>query len=297
MKTNYVVASAALVAVAVLVLFITMFWRQSSLENEIAVLRTTLENRNSSTSAEDGLATTKPEARLASNGSDTNPARRVGRAEPFLPGDEDPVTDARRRLQDLEATLNGQADVLEKLLAEAAKFKEAHQKASMRAWGPEQAAGAPDTMSAGDISTAWAPADPDGGVEWLEAEFENAADLAKIVVRQTNNPGGITKVVAVTDSGAEIPIWAGEDPGKGKELDDTPFTVPGGINARRVKVYVDTSKKAGWEEIDAMQVVGRDGTSQWAKSTKASSTYANGRQLGAVESSLAIPSYNNTLER
>src|SRR5258706_8055915 len=36
-----------------------------------------------------------------------------------------------------------------------------------RSWGPEQATGAPDTFSAGDISTAWASREPNAGAEWL----------------------------------------------------------------------------------------------------------------------------------
>lgn len=290
MKTNHLLASAAFV---LLVLLIVLFARQSSLSDEIALLRAALQNRPA------GSREIIVHNNTSTASDDSDSRDRVGRAEPFLPGDDDPVTDARRRLLDLEATLHGQADILEKLLAENAKLTEQRRKASMRSWGPEQAAGEPDTNAAGDRPTAWAPAVADGGTEWLQAEFENPADLAKIVVRQTCNPGGITKVVAVTDSGTEIPIWTGEDPGKGKDMDDTPFNVPGGINAKRVKVYIDTSKVAGWEEIDAMQIVGRDGSSQWAKSTSASSTYASGRgglalEGGDVETSSSLRFYDST---
>jgi hypothetical protein len=199
---------------------------------------------------------------------------RAGIPEPATSADA--LDEARARLLDLERVVNEQADFIEDLLAEKNRKTEQQRKAAMRAWGPEQAVGEPDTMTAGDRRTAWAPATADGGVEWLEAVFETPSDLAKVIVRQTCNPGGITKVTAVTEDRVEVPIWAGADPSKGQALADTPFAVPAGINAKRVKVYIDTSKVAGWEEIDAVQIVGRDGSAQWAKSTSASSTYAGG---------------------
>jgi hypothetical protein len=277
MNKNQLFAAAAAAVVAFLTLIVVMFWRQSSLEDEITTLRGALESQQSA-GARPVVAASTPE--YSSPGND---ASRIGKAEPFLPGDSDPVNDARLRIGELERAVNSQADIIEDLLAEKKRLEEQRRRAAMRAWGPEQATGAPDTMTAGDQHSAWAPAVADGGVEWLQAEFENPADLAKIVVRQTCNPGCITKVVAVTDTGAEVPIWSGQDPSKGKALDDTPFAVPPGIRANRVKVYIDTSKVAGWEEIDAVQMIGRDGSNQWAKSVNASSTYASGaNRLGEV---------------
>ncbi len=265
MKTNHFIALAAGIVGVMLIVIAALFSRQSGLEDEIARLRTML-------GSQQGAPAIPSQATV-----DALPSRadwnRIGMAEPATSAD--PLTDARTRLLDLERIVNGQADFIEDLLAENARKAEAERRASMRSWGTEQATGAPDTMTAGDHTTAWAPANADGGVEWLEAEFENAADLAKIVVRQTSNPGCITKVTAITEGGGEVPVWSGVDPSKGQALADTPFAVPPGINAKRVKVYLDTSKVAGWEEIDALQIVGLDGRAQWAKSVNASSTYGS----------------------
>src|SRR5688572_15817108 len=38
-------------------------------------------------------------------------------------------------------------------------------------WSPQQAAGAPDTPTAGDKVTAWASAASDGGTEWLIMDY------------------------------------------------------------------------------------------------------------------------------
>lgn len=288
MKTKHIVSAAAALFALMMVFIAVLFSQQSSMEAQLSALRAELGRSDGAVEKTVFVSNT-----VGAASADTS---RVGRPLPI--GNDELLDAARARIVELENVLNGQADILERLVAEANQREAARRKASMRSWGEEQATGAPDTLTAGDHNTAWAPAVADGGVEWLEAEFENAADLAKIVVRQTSNPGGVTKVVAIGDNGAEIPIWAGEDPSKGQKLADTPFAVNGAINAKRVRVYVDTGKMPGWEEIDAVQITGRDGASQWAKSSKASSSFAAGRSrsLGGFRSGLGDSFLQNTDE-
>ncbi len=141
-----------------------------------------------------------------------------------------------------------------------------------RSWGPEQAAGAPDTFAAGDISTAWASRVPDGGEEWLKLVYERAVEVAEVHVRETYNPGAVVKVTALT-GGSEQVLWEGEEP-HAPAPNDVTFTVPPGIRASSIKVYLDTRRVPGWNEIDAVELVGRDGSRQWARRATASSTYA-----------------------
>ena len=142
-----------------------------------------------------------------------------------------------------------------------------------RGWGPEQAAGEPDTLQAGDISTAWAPRLPDGGEEWLKLEYERAVAIAEVRVRETYNPGAIAKVTAVLPNGNEITLWEGVEP-KAQPPVEMSFQVTEAVTARSVKVYLDTQRVPGWNEIDAVELIGRDGSHQWAKEASASSTYA-----------------------
>jgi len=260
MKTNPLIWIAALLGL----LLAVVWWRQGDLQDEITQLR-----------AEIAALSDKPSPGARDNPVGSSPASDLSTpiGVPRAENNDD-------RVAELEHVVNAQADLLEGLMAQLSQINERHRRASARAWGSEQAVGAPDTMIAGDQRTAWAPANADGGVEWLEAEFANPADLAQVIVRQTCNPGTITKVVAITDSGAEVPIWQGEDPSKGQSLADTPFAVPTGVNARKVKIFLDTSKVPGWEEIDAIKIVGRDGSQQWANSVNASSTYARGVSMG-----------------
>jgi hypothetical protein len=143
-----------------------------------------------------------------------------------------------------------------------------------RRWGPEQATGAPDTMEAGDNASAWAPRIPHSGLQWLQLEFEKAVDLEEVRVRETFNPGAVCKITAIDGNGKEVKIW------EGLEL-PTPapaeMSFPAACRTQtdRVKIYLDTNRVAGWNEIDAVEMVARDGTRQWAIDATASSSYAD----------------------
>jgi hypothetical protein len=142
-----------------------------------------------------------------------------------------------------------------------------------RGWGPEQMTGAPDTFQAGDISTAWAPMAQDGGTEWAALDFERAVEIAEVRVRETYNPGAISKITALLPNGSETVLWEGVEPPAEAPVDMS-FSVPPGTVASSVKVYLETSRVPGWNEIDAVELVGRDGSRQWARHAKVSSSYA-----------------------
>ena len=145
--------------------------------------------------------------------------------------------------------------------------------ASKRGWGPEQASGPPDTMQDGDISTAWASAQQDAGEEWLKLDYERSVDIAEVRVRETYNPGAISKVSAFLDDGRELVLWEGTEPPSQAPVEMS-FRVPSTTVAKSVKVYLDTARVPGWNEIDAVAIVARDGSIQWARHVTASSTYA-----------------------
>ncbi len=141
-----------------------------------------------------------------------------------------------------------------------------------RSWGPEQVTGAPDTMTAGDLPTAWASRLPDGGEEWLKLDFERTVEVAEVHVRESYNPGAVSRVTAMIGD-REQTLWEGTEP-LAPAPNDVTFSVPPGIRAGSIKIYLDTKRVAGWNEIDAVELVGRDGSRQWAKRASASSTYA-----------------------
>ena len=149
-----------------------------------------------------------------------------------------------------------------------------------RSWGPEQVIGEPDTLTAGDIPTAWAPLEQNGGEEWLKLDYAQAVDITEVRVRETYNPGAVAKVTAVLPGGREVTLWEGVEPRHEAPV-EMGFSVTAAVRAATVKVYLDTRRVPGWNEIDAVQLLGRDGSQQWATNATASSTYAD-RMLGSA---------------
>jgi hypothetical protein len=142
-----------------------------------------------------------------------------------------------------------------------------------RSWGPEQVVGQANTHRAGDISTAWASRQPDGGEEWLHVNYDRPVDISEVRVRETYNPGAIARITAFTPGGQEVTIWQGAEPIAEAPV-DTAFSPTTRVQANSVKIYIDTRRVPGWNEIDAVELIGADGTRQWATSATASSTYA-----------------------
>jgi hypothetical protein len=153
-----------------------------------------------------------------------------------------------------------------------------------RSWGPEQVTGPADTFQAGDQVTAWAPLEQDGGSEWLKVDYAKEVSVAEVRVRETYNPGAVVRLTAVYPDGRESLIWEGAEPPAQAPIDRSFTPGFGNVQARSIKIYLDTKKVSGWNEIDAVELVGSDGTRQWATNATASSTYAeqSGRSLRAV---------------
>ena len=199
------------------------------------------------------------------------------RSAAVAPADE--LAAAHARIDALEQDLDAVVDSLNTAIERLNHSALEAQRAQQPAWGTGQVIGEPDTMSAGDQRTAWAPATADGGTEWLQVGYEKAVEIAQVRVRETCGAGSIAKVAAVLESGAEVVIWQGRQ-SAGEGIVDAPFSAPAGVTARGVKVYLDTARVPGWNEIDAVELIGRDGTRQWAKSAAASSSYGTGALSG-----------------
>jgi hypothetical protein len=144
--------------------------------------------------------------------------------------------------------------------------------------------GAPDTTQAGDVVTAWASASPDGQAEWLVLEYAQAVVPSAIFVYETFNPGALVKASVFNEDGIEEVVWSGSDPtppAKKKGLSAVPVKVD--YKVRRIKLYLDSPRIAGWNEIDAVGLRDSLGDTQWAVAVEASSTYAE-QQPAAQES-------------
>jgi hypothetical protein len=139
-------------------------------------------------------------------------------------------------------------------------------------WGDVQMTGPADTPNAGDNRTAWASVKAEEGAVTIELDFPHPVVPERVRVHETYNPGAIVKLEALVHGRFE-PLWTGE-----------PGTVPGarwfepriaeiGVETRTIRLTLDTDAVKGWNEIDAIELVG-GGRSQWAEAARSSSCYA-----------------------
>jgi hypothetical protein len=149
-----------------------------------------------------------------------------------------------------------------------------HSIRDLPAWSVLQAAGPPDTRGQGDIVTAWASATTDGQKEWLLLDYARAVTPTKIDVHETYNPGALEKVSVFDEGGAETVVWQGNDPtppGSGRGISSVPVSVS--FKTSRVKIYIDSPRVAGWNEIDTVGLHDDGGNILWPVMVDASSSY------------------------
>jgi hypothetical protein len=225
------------------------------LKREVAQQRTAIatalvsEPANPVVNLESRIASIESELR-SSSASSSRPARMPGRSVPEYDPLNPPVNQPAVPLPEIEPPV-----------------------VPRRGWGEEQVVGAPDTEHAADVPTAWAAATPDAGAEWLSAAFEQEVEIAEVRIRETFNPGAISKVSALVN-GQELVLWEGiaESGQAPRDFVVRPTTL---VRANQVAVFLDTTRVSGWNELDAVELVGRDGSRQWASSAAASSSFAD----------------------
>lgn len=161
-----------------------------------------------------------------------------------------------------------------------------------RPWGAEQATGKPDTWpQSGDLQTAWASKTPDGQREWLELTYASPVRPAAAMIYETYNPGAVDRVTGYDAAGKEVELWSGADPtpaGKAKGISVIPLHPD--FDLTRIRIYLDSQKVAGWNEIDAVGLLDETGKAHWAKSAAASSTYADTIGSAPEIEPLTVPS-------
>ncbi|HSY50306.1 MAG TPA: hypothetical protein VLC46_15955 [Thermoanaerobaculia bacterium] len=125
------------------------------------------------------------------------------------------------------------------------------------AWSANQATGAPNVERYGDDGKAWTSKTADGGIEWLELTFPKAVFATEVRIRESCGSGAVIKVEIFDDKGAPHAVWSGNDPTKELnyfpvKFDKTTFKTD------RVKITLATNVVPGWNEIDAVQLVGKE---------------------------------------
>jgi hypothetical protein len=144
---------------------------------------------------------------------------------------------------------------------------------TMRAWGPEQLLGPPNTPTAGDIRTAWASKTQDGRGEWVEVGFAQPVAARKVRIYETYNPGAIIQVTAQLEDGYAVLYQGGAQP-PGVRFRIFEVSADPSRKIKSVRVELNSPAIPGWNEIDAIGLEDADGAMHWATSARASTTYA-----------------------
>ncbi|MBL8732471.1 MAG: hypothetical protein JNN13_08895, partial [Planctomycetes bacterium] len=122
-----------------------------------------------------------------------------------------------------------------------------------------QAVGAPDVAKAGDSAKAWAPKQADDGEQWLDVTFAQPVQPKQLRVVQNCGPGAIVRIEAITDDGAAAVLWTGPDPTVYPPSKIAVLEAPLAASVApvaRLRLVLDTARVAGWNEIDAVELIG-----------------------------------------
>jgi hypothetical protein len=122
-----------------------------------------------------------------------------------------------------------------------------------------RATGAPDTERYGDQETSWASKESDQGIEWIELEYANPVNATALKIRQNLNPGAIISVDLFDEAGSAHNIWQGPDATKYRDSTISWLNLnfeKTAYKTKRVKITLATNAVSGWNEIDAVQLLG-----------------------------------------
>jgi len=142
-----------------------------------------------------------------------------------------------------------------------------------RPWTALQATGAPDTPIDGDHGTAWASKGPDMGPVTLELTYDRAVRVDAVRIHETLAPGAVAKVEAFGPDRTWVTLWEGTSTVRPSPSFFEPPVAATSFATDRLRLTLDTNRVAGWNEIDAVELLGPGGA-QWAARASCSSTYA-----------------------
>ncbi len=124
-------------------------------------------------------------------------------------------------------------------------------------WSANQATGAPNVDKYGDDGAAWTSKTPDGGIEWLDLKYAKPVHATEVRVRESCGSGAVIKIEIYDELGQAHAVWQGADPTT--ELNYFMVKFPKtAFKTDRVKITLATNVVPGWNEIDAVQLVGMD---------------------------------------
>jgi hypothetical protein len=124
-------------------------------------------------------------------------------------------------------------------------------------YSANQATGAPNVDKYADDGAAWTAKTADGGIEWLDLKYPKPVHATEVRVRESCGSGAVIKVEVYDQQGGAHAVWQGNDPTL--ELNYLMVKFPKTtFKTDRVKITLATNVVPGWNEIDAVQLVGTE---------------------------------------
>lgn len=122
-------------------------------------------------------------------------------------------------------------------------------------WSARQVIGPPNVSKCGDIRGGWATNNI-GGENYIEVGYDNMVYPTKLIVRENNSVGFVTKLEFLDPDGKYRAVIVDD------KLTDCPgdsvFDIPEYIDfpVDHVKIYINVDHTSGYEEIDAIALEG-----------------------------------------
>jgi hypothetical protein len=127
-------------------------------------------------------------------------------------------------------------------------------------WSASQATGAPsEPATCGDQTNAWASASSTGQ-DRLTLTYEVAVVPESLHIHQVYTPGSIILVELLTESGEAIPVPDSADPPGNTPCPGVFSLELGGVTEAKINgvvIHFDQTIGGGWNEIDAVELIGR----------------------------------------
>lgn len=124
-------------------------------------------------------------------------------------------------------------------------------------WSPEQMIGEPNVKRYGDNGSAWASKEQDKGEEWVKLTFEKEVYATEVRVKETFNPGAITKIELIDNEKKSHVVYESKASKKDASMQYLIASFKKTTyKTKTVKITIDSPSVSGWNEIDAVQLVG-----------------------------------------
>lgn len=109
-------------------------------------------------------------------------------------------------------------------------------------------------------ASAWRPAQPDAGEEWVKVGFETPMEIRQVVIAENFGAGCVTNVVAYDTQNKEYSLYKSkpETSKRGAGMHRIWLPQLTAFKVSAIKVVVNTKLVAGWNELDAIGISSSD---------------------------------------